>query len=89
MILGAAAAMAALMAVPRVATACPSCHAAVAARAAVREDPALWFHAAVTLMPFVLLAIVAVRLHRVGRPSLTAQASPIDRHTVPREKRPR
>lgn len=89
MVLGAAAAMAAVMAVPRLAAACPSCHAAVAARAAIREDPNLWFYAAVTVVPFVLVAILAMRLHRVGRPSLTAQVNPMDRHTGPGERRPR
>jgi hypothetical protein len=89
MVICAGAVIAFAMALPRVATACPSCHAAVAARAAIREDPNLWFYAAVSVLPFVLLAILAVRLHRVGRPSLTAQASPTDRHTLPGEKTPR
>jgi hypothetical protein len=87
MIFGAAAAMAAVMAVPRLAAACPGCHAAVAARSAFREDPNLWFYAVVTVVPFVLVAILALRLHQVGRPSLTAQVNPIDRQTAPREKR--
>lgn len=85
----AAAAMAVAMAMPRVASACPSCHAAVAARAAIRDDPNLWFYAAVTVVPFVLLAMLAVRLHRVGRPSLTVQVSPIDHRTATGERRPR
>jgi len=91
MVLGASAAMAAMaaMAVPRLASACPSCHAAVAARAAIREDPNLWFFAAVTVVPFVLVAILAMLLHRVGRPPLTAQVNPIDRDTAPGGKRPR
>lgn len=77
------------MAVPRLAAACPGCHAAVAARAAIREDPNLWFHAAIVVVPFVLVAILAMRLHRVGRPSLAAQANPIDCAAAPGEKRPR
>jgi hypothetical protein len=89
MVVHAAAAVAVAMAVPRLAIACPDCHAAVAARAAIREDPNLLLYAAVTVVPFVLLAIVAVRLHRVGRPSLTAQVSPIGRHTHTGELRPR
>ena len=88
MVPGAAAAMAAVVAVPRLAAACPGCHAAVAARAAIREDPDLWLHAAITVLPFVLVAILAMRLHRVGRPSLTAQVNPIDRDTARGEKRP-
>jgi hypothetical protein len=87
LVICAAAAVAGAMALPRVATACPSCHAAVAARAAIREDPNLWFYAVVTVVPFVLVAILALRLHQVGRPSLRTQVKPTNRQTAPGDKR--
>jgi hypothetical protein len=51
------------------AAACPDCDAARAARAAIRVDPDRWLYAAITVLPFVLVAFVVVLLHRIGRPA--------------------
>lgn len=53
---------------PRIAAACPSCEPAIEARAAIRSDPDLLLQASVTVLPFLLVAIVAILLHRMGRP---------------------
>jgi hypothetical protein len=54
---------------PRLASACPDCAPLRAARAAIREDPAFGSLLLVTVLPFVIVALVAAGLHRLGRPS--------------------
>ena len=49
-------------------SACPDCAPARAARAAIREDPESWTTLLIVILPFVLVALAAAALHRLGRP---------------------
>lgn len=48
---------------------CPDCAPGLAARAAIREDPELGQVVAAVVLPFVIVALVAATLHRLGRAS--------------------
>lgn len=56
-----------VLAVPRQADACPGCYPAQEARARIASDPDILLHASGALLPFLLTAVIALLLHRVGR----------------------
>ena len=52
----------------RLAMACPDCAPIRAARAAILDDPDFWSYVLLTALPFVVVTLVAVWAHRMGRP---------------------
>jgi hypothetical protein len=64
-----------LVLLPGVAIACPACDPAMAARQAIRSDPDRWFYLVTMPLPFLLVGLVVVRLHRIGRAAMPGARS--------------